>query len=421
MRIFVGSTFEDLRLHRAAAIGALRQLGHDVVAMEDFTAATLPPVEVVMDRVADCDAYLGLFAWRYGYVPEPGAAIPEGVLPAGAEPDRTSITHMEYLRAKELKLPIVAFLLEETAPWPPSLIDAFAGEAEPAKRPKNAPPPGKAIRDLRASLQTERVVGYFSTPDELASRVATAVANLGVSLGLETNLLELKQPVSAISDDSRMSGIREEITRASTTGQLISTIDIATKWWSTRLFLLAALAREFTQIVRIVVVERREFVGMLSTDTVLNRLEPTHPKLARFDAKLRGMRMRLPDQQVALAGAEEEWAKQLPRVKEELETTHVTRANLRTWFGDAMLVDAIEAGKLEEASLLDIVRILSYPNDFVPVHAAKADGDRRRPARAEGGTRSWKGAPVVVIDKRALNDHLAQRYLGEMVDRARLR
>ena len=36
MRIFVSSSFEDLREHRAAAIRALRQLGHEVVAMEDM-------------------------------------------------------------------------------------------------------------------------------------------------------------------------------------------------------------------------------------------------------------------------------------------------------------------------------------------------------------------------------------------------
>jgi Domain of unknown function (DUF4062) len=38
MRIFVSSSFEDLREHRAAAIRVLRQLGHEVLAMEDMIA-----------------------------------------------------------------------------------------------------------------------------------------------------------------------------------------------------------------------------------------------------------------------------------------------------------------------------------------------------------------------------------------------
>jgi hypothetical protein len=38
MRIFVSSTFEDLREHRGAAIRVLRQLGHEVLAMEGSTS-----------------------------------------------------------------------------------------------------------------------------------------------------------------------------------------------------------------------------------------------------------------------------------------------------------------------------------------------------------------------------------------------
>ncbi|MCB0125928.1 MAG: DUF4062 domain-containing protein, partial [Caldilineaceae bacterium] len=38
MRIFVSSSFEDLREHRSAAIRVLRQLGHEVLAMEDMLA-----------------------------------------------------------------------------------------------------------------------------------------------------------------------------------------------------------------------------------------------------------------------------------------------------------------------------------------------------------------------------------------------
>ena len=62
MRVFVSSTFVDLREHREAAIRGPRQFGHDVVAMEDFTAASAPPVQIALERVGECDAYLDLFA-----------------------------------------------------------------------------------------------------------------------------------------------------------------------------------------------------------------------------------------------------------------------------------------------------------------------------------------------------------------------
>lgn len=66
MRIFVCSTFEDLREHRAAAIRVLRQLGHEVRAMEDMVAASEAPLGKVLELVDRSEAYVGDFAWRYG-------------------------------------------------------------------------------------------------------------------------------------------------------------------------------------------------------------------------------------------------------------------------------------------------------------------------------------------------------------------
>jgi hypothetical protein len=69
MRIFVSSSFEDLREHRAAAIRVLRQLGHEVLAMEDMITASAAPLAKVLEMVDRSEAYVGIFAWRYGYVP----------------------------------------------------------------------------------------------------------------------------------------------------------------------------------------------------------------------------------------------------------------------------------------------------------------------------------------------------------------
>jgi hypothetical protein len=74
MRIFVSSSFEDLREHRAAAIRVLRQVGHEVLAMEDMIAGSAAPLAKVLEMVDRSEAYVGIFAWRYGYAP--GAAQP---------------------------------------------------------------------------------------------------------------------------------------------------------------------------------------------------------------------------------------------------------------------------------------------------------------------------------------------------------
>jgi uncharacterized protein DUF4062 len=197
MRIFVSSTFTDLREQREAVIRTLLQLGHEVVAMEYFTADTAPPVDLVLKKLAPCEVYVGVFAWRYGYVP---TALPVNA-PVGAEAGLTSITHLEYLAAKESKKEILAFLLDEAAPWPPHLMDAFAVDPSTAT-PAQSGDRGLQIRDLRRDLQQERIVGYFTSSSDLESRVATAVSNLGTSLGVRTNLVHLTQPVTVVAGSS---------------------------------------------------------------------------------------------------------------------------------------------------------------------------------------------------------------------------
>src|SRR5712671_2778206 len=147
MRIFVSSSFEDLREHRAAAIRVLRQLGHEVLAMEDMIAGSAAPLAKVLEMVDRSEAYVGIFAWRYGYIPV-GAAEPTQApsvnIPAVPGADRdTSITHYEYLRALQRHLPIMAFLLDEQYPWPPQFVDGFD-----TTRPQ-APKDAAKIRALR--------------------------------------------------------------------------------------------------------------------------------------------------------------------------------------------------------------------------------------------------------------------------------
>jgi hypothetical protein len=153
MKIFVSSTFEDLQDHRAGAIRVLRQMGHDVVAMEDFTASSAPPVERVLELVGTCQAYVGIFAWRYGSIPKP-EEIPAGLaLPTEFKAGKSSITHLEYLQAKANDTEILAFLVDETVPWPPHRMDAFidAGEAG-AGGEESFGAPGSSIQALRQSL-----------------------------------------------------------------------------------------------------------------------------------------------------------------------------------------------------------------------------------------------------------------------------
>ena len=417
MKIFVSSTFEDLREHREAALRALRQLGHDVVAMEDFTASSAPPVErgartraLVPGLRRHLRVALRLRASRGGH-PRRVSTLPPDFVPG-----TTSITHLEYLQAIAHRKEILAFLLDETAPWSPQRMDVFAE----ARETESGAVPGSHVRDLRQSLKRSRIVAFFNSPADLEARVATAVTNLGLSLQLATNVTFLTLPIP-VNDSSPHGPIRSEVANARTTQQRTVTVDLAAVggWWSTRLYLLAVLVYSFTDITRLVFVERGDrFVGIVSVSAVLERLELVDPRLRSFSTDLRKLYNEIADQDEALDAALRLWD---TRIKDTKVHSTVTVPNLERWFGDALFSAPVEVRDLTKTTLLDLAQILSYPNDFVPVRTrqdAMSEFERLSLRRQE---RDWDAIPIVVVDKRALNDQLARRYVDELMERARLR
>jgi O-acetyl-ADP-ribose deacetylase (regulator of RNase III) len=152
-RIYVSSTFEDLREHRGRVYRQLRRVGHDVIAMEDYVAQDERPLVNCLADISSCDLYVGLFAWRYGFVPE------------DHNPGGLSITELEYRHATAKGKDSLVFLLDEKFPWSPLLQDSHTGNGEG----------GKHIQRLREELSRNKQVGLFGSPDDLASLVGAAV------------------------------------------------------------------------------------------------------------------------------------------------------------------------------------------------------------------------------------------------------
>src|SRR4051812_42821626 len=71
-KVYLSSTFKDLQGHREAVYKQLHRMQHGVTAMEDYVAPDDRPADVCTRDVAASDLYVGLFAWRYGHVPEGG-------------------------------------------------------------------------------------------------------------------------------------------------------------------------------------------------------------------------------------------------------------------------------------------------------------------------------------------------------------
>ena len=82
----ISSTSLDLPEHRQQAMDACLRQGIFPKAMEHLPARDADAIRVSLEMVDEADIYIGIYAWRYGHVPE-GHDI--------------SITEMEFNRAVE--------------------------------------------------------------------------------------------------------------------------------------------------------------------------------------------------------------------------------------------------------------------------------------------------------------------------------
>ena len=145
-RIYISSTFADLREHRKALSLAIRRLGHVDIAMEYYFAEDTRPLDRCLRDAGACDLYVGLFARRYGFCP-PG--------------EQRSITELEFRAARAADIDCLCFLLAEDAPWPDEHVECGAGADK--------------LAALRAEVSERYLCGFFSTPDELAGVASAAI------------------------------------------------------------------------------------------------------------------------------------------------------------------------------------------------------------------------------------------------------
>lgn len=156
-KAYLSSTFQDLIEFRDRAARALRRLQFDVIAMEDYVATDQRPVDRCLTDVGGVDLYVGLIAFRYGYVPKTD------------NPDGLSVTEMEYRHAVKKGIPRLIFMIPPGR-WDMNLTDAYTGDNDNGAR----------IRQFREDLSDDRMMLKASTPDALEAAVtASATQWLG--------------------------------------------------------------------------------------------------------------------------------------------------------------------------------------------------------------------------------------------------
>jgi hypothetical protein len=254
-RIYISSTYEDLKDYRHAVADVLRNCGYNVDAMEKYAARDDRPKAACEADASNCDIYIGIFAWKYGYVPP--------------DSEGRSITELEYLAAGKAHKPRLIFLLADEAPWPSTLRDS---EQHPDEG-------GRQIRNLRKRLKEETWPGFFKSPDELSKQVLISLFQAETTKQVENfSVLEEIKSVDYLGP-SYLSNIQERFSHLRSV-EFVAVRLGPTPWWNTRLHLTAALASDFAEIREFVLLETEgRFLAMTSPSELRRGLTRAQPKL----------------------------------------------------------------------------------------------------------------------------------------------
>lgn len=163
-----------------------------------------------------------------------------------------------------------------------------------------------------------------------------------------------------------------------------------------------------TDVCRILILHNNNFVGLMSTQTIKRQLPGIHTELAKFERQLAKRKISGIDLRQEIEEILDAWNKVLPIDEERCIQKQVTRANLKRWFGDTMLSEALSITDLGSATAFDLARLLDFPSGYVPVITSH---------RPESGTRKVE-TTVKVVDKIVLNSQLARTYLNDLLNRS---
>jgi tetratricopeptide (TPR) repeat protein len=149
-RAMISSTSIDLPEHRKQVIEACQRMDFFPEAMEHLPARDADAIRVSLEMVGKADLYLGIFAWRYGHIPE------------GQE---VSITELEFNRAIECSIPILVFTIHQEHQLTIGMVET----SEAAQR---------KLGDLKERACHGRGRREFRSPADLRAEVLHALADL---------------------------------------------------------------------------------------------------------------------------------------------------------------------------------------------------------------------------------------------------
>lgn len=168
-KVFISSTFTDLKEYRESVQNGVRQLGLIDISMEHFGARDERPKNECLRIIKEeSDFFVGIYAHRYGFVPKG---------------DKHSITQLEYLAASKIKIPKLIYVIDNEFPFPPKYIDDGISKTK--------------LEKFKEGLFSNHICKTFNNKDNLT---ASVVADLGRTISIEgkQNLVGKNIPVRDI-------------------------------------------------------------------------------------------------------------------------------------------------------------------------------------------------------------------------------
>lgn len=145
-QVFVSSTYTDLKEERAEVLQAIWELDCIPTGMEAFVASNESQWDVIKKVIEECDYYVLIVGGRYGSVTD------EGI----------SYTEKEYHYAKQLGIPVLAFVHSD-----PSAIPVGKTDTNLELRPK--------LEAFRTMVMAEHPVRNWSNAAELGGVVSRSL------------------------------------------------------------------------------------------------------------------------------------------------------------------------------------------------------------------------------------------------------
>jgi tetratricopeptide (TPR) repeat protein len=205
----ISSTALDLPEHRAAVKEACIAAGFFPIGMEHLPARDANGIKVSLEMVDRADLYLGIYAWRYGWVPD------------FDNPKKISITEMEFDRAVERKTEgklreILIFTAHKNHPCTVEDVEADKDAQKRLTAFKTKVADGRVRKEFKSAEELRRLISealhHFLQRDRSEAALATSTPHTSIPHNLPSlqpffgREDELKKIADALDPDSRTWG-----------------------------------------------------------------------------------------------------------------------------------------------------------------------------------------------------------------------